>query len=102
MLEQQHLDRLQRLVQTAWDWNSTLKGEVIMLGDFYQTAYVPSSRFDPTLMNEFEPNSRKPPVETILGTLGLGLISLRAVGGGRQPETTVVCKALVATNSLYD
>lgn len=96
-----HYEHLQRLVQTAWDWSTKLKGEVVMLGDFFLAAYPPSSSFDPICMNEFEPNTRQPPVSSILGTLGLGLISSRAVGGGRPPETTVVYKALVATSNLY-
>jgi hypothetical protein len=101
VLEGQHFDRLVRLVRTAWDWNSMLKGEVIMLGDFYQTFYAPAHDFNDTLMSEFEPNSRKPKPKSILGTLGLGLLSARAVGGGKSPEITVVLKAVVATESLY-
>lgn len=100
-MDAQHFERLQRLVQTAWDWNATLKGEVVMLGDFHLTAYPPASVFDHTLMTEFEPNPHQPPPTSILGTLGLGLISSRAVGGGQPPEITIVCKALVATESLY-
>ncbi|KAF8594086.1 hypothetical protein BDV93DRAFT_516062 [Ceratobasidium sp. AG-I] len=96
-----HYEHLQRLVQTAWDWSTKLKEEVVMLGDFHLTAYPPSSVFDPAFMSEFEPNPRQPPVTSILGTLGLGLVSLRAIGGSRPPEITVVYKALVATQSLY-
>ncbi|KAF8606764.1 hypothetical protein BDV93DRAFT_553238 [Ceratobasidium sp. AG-I] len=94
-----HYERVQRLVQTAWDWNTTLKGEVIMLGDFRLMAFPPSSTFDPTLMNEFESNLRQPPATSVLATIGLGLISSIAVGGGRPPEITVVYKTLVATQS---
>ncbi|KAG8683124.1 hypothetical protein FRC08_014512 [Ceratobasidium sp. 394] len=99
-MENQHFDRLTRLVQTAWDWNSTLKGEVIMLGTFYQTYFTFLHRFDPDLMEEFEPGPRRPPPKFILGTLGLGLIVSHALGSG-QPKNTVLLKASVATRSLY-
>ncbi|KAG9126355.1 hypothetical protein FRC07_003748 [Ceratobasidium sp. 392] len=100
-LEDRHLDRLSRLFKTAWDWNSTLKGHVIVLGDFYPTQYAPGHRFDPALMSEFEPGPRKSQSKYILGTLGLGLLASRAVGGGQPPETTVVVKATVAMVGLY-
>jgi hypothetical protein len=48
-LEAQYVDRLEKLVRTAWDWNSTLKSEVIMLGDFYQTTYASTTRYDLSL-----------------------------------------------------
>jgi hypothetical protein len=100
-LDRKYFNRLHQLMKRAWDWNSKLKGEVIMLGDFDTSGYAPRSKFDPTLMEEFESNARKPQAKSVLGTLGLGLISLRAVGGGQPPEETVVCKAVVATNNLY-
>ncbi|KAG8684776.1 hypothetical protein FRC08_013492 [Ceratobasidium sp. 394] len=100
-LEHQHLERLIRLFRMAWDWNSTLKGEVIILGDFYPTYYAPMHRFDPSLMSEFELDPRKSQAKYILGTLGLGLLASRAVGGGKSPEVTVVSKAIVGGMSLY-
>lgn len=100
-LERVHFDRIGKLVTRAWGWNSRLKGEVIMLGDFDQTAYTPASRFDPTLMEEFEPASHKPRAESILGTIAMGLVCRRAVGGGQPPEDTVVCKMLVVTNNVH-
>lgn len=101
MMAPRHFDRLRRLVQTAWDWNTTLKGDVVMLGDFHLTVYPPSSVFDPTLMDEFEPIPRQPPATSILGTISLGLFSSCSVGGARPPEVTIVQKALVATESVY-
>jgi hypothetical protein len=102
-LEDKHFNQLQQLVRTAWEWNATLKGEVIVLGDFYQTCYGPLVPFDPSFMEEFEPQNGVK-AEMILGTLALGLISARAVGGDRPPEWTVVCKAVVAAESImmYD
>ncbi|KAG9086814.1 hypothetical protein FS749_003361 [Ceratobasidium sp. UAMH 11750] len=100
-LEHQHLDRILQLFRTAWDWNSMLKGDVIMLGDFHLTYYAPLHRFDASLMTEFEPDPHRPPPNHILGTLGFGLQSSCAVGGGQAPEITDVLQATVATKSLY-
>ncbi|KAG8717676.1 hypothetical protein FRC09_013913 [Ceratobasidium sp. 395] len=100
-LEPQHQDRLTRLFRVAWDWNSMLKGDVIMLGDFHPTYYDPLRHFDPGLMDEFDSVARRPQPKFILGTLGLGLLSSRAVGGGQTPQVTVVLKATVATKNLY-
>ncbi|QRV92569.1 AIG1 domain-containing protein [Ceratobasidium sp. AG-Ba] len=99
-VEHQHLQSFIRLVQMAWNWNSMLKQDVVMLGDFHQSFYSPLHTFESRLMEEFEPNAKFWPT-SILGTMGLGLIALRAVGGGRAPEETVVVKATVATGSLY-
>ncbi|KAF8606717.1 hypothetical protein BDV93DRAFT_604069 [Ceratobasidium sp. AG-I] len=96
-LKEQHFTRLERLVRTAWEWNIMLKGEVLMLGDFEQTNYEAGSYFDPQLMIEYEANSDGPAPQNILATLSLGLNSSRAVGEGRSPEVTNVCKAVVAT-----
>lgn len=104
-LKQQHHDCLRKLIKAAWDWNLKLKEEVILLGDYSQTAYIPRSRFEAAFMEEFQPNSNpipdQPQPTSILGTLALGLVSRRAVGGECPPEETVVCKAVVATDCLY-
>ncbi|QRV77750.1 50S ribosome-binding GTPase [Ceratobasidium sp. AG-Ba] len=100
-LEPQHLEQLEELVRTAWDWNVVLKSEVVLQGDLYPITYPPSSRYDPKLMAELEQSPRKLLPRSILATLGLGLVSFRAVGGERSSEMTVVAKALVATKTVY-
>ncbi|KAG9091447.1 hypothetical protein FS749_016542, partial [Ceratobasidium sp. UAMH 11750] len=100
-LENQHLDRLNQLFRVAWDWNSMLKGEVIVEGDFHPKYYGPLHCFDPSSMSEIKPDPRNSQPEYILGTLGLGLISSRAVGDGQEPEVVIVHKAIVVTKSLY-
>ncbi|KAG8732574.1 hypothetical protein FRC11_012527 [Ceratobasidium sp. 423] len=97
--EAYHLRHLHDLVKEAWEWNTKLKEDVIILGDFRVTTY--GTPFNPTYMEEFELDVAKPQAQHVLGTLGLGLISQRAVGGGQPPEETVVCRALVATENLY-
>ncbi|KAG9126357.1 hypothetical protein FRC07_003750 [Ceratobasidium sp. 392] len=100
-LETQHVEQLEGLVRTAWDWNLILKGDVIILGDVYPAFYPPSTRFDLKFMDELEQSPRKLLPRSILATLALGLISFRAVGGERSSEMTVISKALVATKSVY-
>jgi hypothetical protein len=99
-LDRQHFNRLRQLIKQAWEWNLKLKGEVVVLGDFDLIAYDPCSEFDATLMKKLE-GPCGPEATSILGTLGLGLVSRRAVGGGQPPEETLVCKAVVVTDSLY-
>lgn len=72
-----------------------------MLGDFEPIIYEPCSEFNSETMEEFEPNAGKTPARSILGTLGLGLVSWRAVGGGRPSEKMIVCKAMVVTDNFY-
>ncbi|EUC57429.1 50S ribosome-binding GTPase [Rhizoctonia solani AG-3 Rhs1AP] len=97
---QQHFNQMHELVTRAWNWNSKLKGEVIILGDFRQTAHTLHSKFDPNTMKDFEPQPSTQPAY-VLGTVALGLVSLRAMGGDQPPEETLVCKATVVTDSLY-
>ncbi|CAE6466526.1 unnamed protein product [Rhizoctonia solani] len=99
-LDRDHFNQMHGLVKRAREWNSKLKGEVIVLGDFRLTIHAPGSHFDSNTMKDFEPQPSVQPI-SILGTVGLGLVSLRAVGGGRPPEETLVCKAVVTTNTLY-
>jgi hypothetical protein len=78
-----------------------LKGEAMMQGDFHPTSHIPLSDFDPGLMGEFEPTPGSAQPTSILATLSLGLSFSIAVGSGCPPETTVVIKNIVATESLY-
>ncbi|KAG9126535.1 Protein phosphatase PP2A regulatory subunit B [Ceratobasidium sp. 392] len=96
-LEDQHSEDFTRLFRMAWDWNSTVKGDVVMLGDFLATCYGPSHGFDSSTMTrlDFEPHNSHQGV--VSGTLSLGLLVSRAIGNGKTPEVTVALKAVVAT-----
>ncbi|CUA78557.1 putative membrane protein ycf78 [Rhizoctonia solani] len=96
-----HSNSLHRLFEVAWDWNSQLKGDIIMLGDFTPTSYRPRFEFSSTLMEEFEHNPRHLKRAYILGTLALGLVIRRAVGGGNPVERNIVCKATVLTSNAF-
>ncbi|CUA78318.1 hypothetical protein RSOLAG22IIIB_13071 [Rhizoctonia solani] len=96
-----HSNSLYRLFEVAWDWNSQLKGDIIMLGDFIRTSFPPHFEFRSALMEEFEHNPRHPKRAYILGTLALGLVIRRAVGGGNPVEQNIVCKATVLTSNAF-
>ncbi|KAJ1303487.1 hypothetical protein OPQ81_011674 [Rhizoctonia solani] len=100
-LEDAYYTSLRSLIKMAWGWNSHLKCDVIMLGDFVQT-YFPRSRFDEMWMEEFEAISPDQTPPFILGTLALGLVCRKAVGRGNPMEETVVCKAVVATKNIFN
>ncbi|KAF8606715.1 hypothetical protein BDV93DRAFT_604068 [Ceratobasidium sp. AG-I] len=100
--EGQHHARIEHLVRTAWEWNSMLKGDVLILGDFTQTHYEAGSRFNSELMTEFDARPGAPAPSTMLATLALGLDSSQAIGNGCLPVVTHVYKAVVATErALY-
>ncbi|GAB1528302.1 hypothetical protein RhiTH_011495 [Rhizoctonia solani] len=93
-------EKLWPLIKTAWDWNSDLKGGVIMLGDFVQTSSS-RSQFDTGSMEEFEAISSDHIPTNALGTIALGLVCEKAVGGGNPVDKVVVCKTVVATESIF-
>ncbi|KAG9126353.1 hypothetical protein FRC07_003746 [Ceratobasidium sp. 392] len=102
-LEGSHDEELERLVSLAWDWNHILKGSVVMLGDFQPTVYDNGVPFDPSCMADFEPKkgSKKVP-QTALCTIGLGLKVSRSKVKGSAVDDTIICKASVVTEHIYE
>ncbi|KAH7336845.1 hypothetical protein B0J17DRAFT_665063 [Rhizoctonia solani] len=99
-LGENHHDDLIQVFQAAWEWSSRVKTEVIMLGDFCPMTLAPGP-YDPTLMMEFEDDSRGPRSKFGLCTVGLGLIAREARGGGAIPGETVLLKTKVLTDAYY-
>ncbi|EUC60285.1 AIG1 domain protein, putative [Rhizoctonia solani AG-3 Rhs1AP] len=99
-LEECHFDDLRRVIKKAWEWTSRLKTEVIMLGDFYPTMCVPGL-FDSASAMEFEVSSRRSRPKLALCTLGFGLVSRQAKGGGQSPSETIILKTSVLADSYY-
>ncbi|CAE6455002.1 unnamed protein product [Rhizoctonia solani] len=101
--DEHHRDQLYQLFEKAYKWNARLKGEVIMLGDFEQTAPSSCSVFDPSRMKDFDTKllACDPPAQTVLATLGLGVTVHEAVGGGNTPRSAIIHKAVVATDRYY-
>ncbi|KAG8707505.1 hypothetical protein FRC09_001782 [Ceratobasidium sp. 395] len=103
LLTDSHDREIERLVGLAWDWNYTLKGSVIMLGDYQPTIYDSGVPFDPTCMANFEPKKGlKEAPDTALCTIGLGLTTSCSRTGGNVLGSAVVCKAPVVTEHIYD
>jgi hypothetical protein len=102
VLEKQHITLINELVSLAWNLNSLLKGSIVILGDFRPMAYRYGSTFDVKYMSEFEGKRGEKIPEHILSTIGLGMTLLRARGGEEEPEQIILCKALVASEKLFE
>ncbi|GAB1520871.1 hypothetical protein RhiTH_003960 [Rhizoctonia solani] len=100
-LRDEHIANLRSLIKEAWDWNAALKSGVIMLGDFVLT-YFSRGRFDSKIMEEFEAISPDHTPKSVLATIALGLVCEKAVGGDSPIDKVVVCKAVVATENIFD
>jgi hypothetical protein len=101
-LEQQHITLLDELVSSAWDWNEWLRGSVVLLGDFQPVACQGGDVFDSQRMEEFEVKDGEKAPEHILATIGLGITQVRARGGDEKPEHIFLCKAIVASEKLFE
>ncbi|CUA77224.1 Putative mRNA-capping enzyme P5 [Rhizoctonia solani] len=99
-LEECYYNDLRQIIKQAWEWTSRLKTEVILLGDFYPIT-CPPGRFDSASAMEFEASSHKISPKLALCTLGFGLVSRQAKGGGELPSETIVLKTSVLTDSYY-
>ncbi|CUA67154.1 Myosin-2 [Rhizoctonia solani] len=92
----EHHQALAKLITKAEGLNQLLKGEVSVLGDFQPVAFPFNQAFQSSHMTEVTSKPKKPVhPDTILGTLGLGLIMNHASGGGQEPEETVLHRATV-------
>jgi hypothetical protein len=97
-----HVESLAGLVLRVWEWCVVLKGKVTLPGDFQPTIHQYGVTFDPQVMAEFEPNLKNQTCERILATIGLGLTVSCALGAGKAPERTVLCKASVVTDRWFE
>ncbi|CAE6460923.1 unnamed protein product [Rhizoctonia solani] len=101
--DKQYREQIYQLFEIAYKWNVRLKGEVILQGDFEQIAPISRSIFDGTQMKDFDSSSqpRGYQARTVLATLAFGITMHEAVGGGKPPRSTIVHKAVVATEGYY-
>ncbi|CAE6498262.1 unnamed protein product [Rhizoctonia solani] len=87
---------LSKVITKAEQLNRLLKAEVSLLGDFRPIVFPSGEVFRPDSMTEVSPKPKKPNhPDTILATIGLGLIKSHASGGNRKPEEIVLRKAVV-------
>ncbi|KAG8709328.1 hypothetical protein FRC11_005637 [Ceratobasidium sp. 423] len=95
----EHDKALSKVITKAEQLNRLLKGEVSLLGDFRPVIFPFGEVFRPDHMTEVSSKPKKPkkPIhpDTILATIGLGLIRSYAPGGNRKPEEIVLCRAVV-------
>ncbi|KAF8606752.1 hypothetical protein BDV93DRAFT_604097 [Ceratobasidium sp. AG-I] len=100
-LTKQHIQLLNEVVSMACDWNEFLKGGIVLLGDFQPVAYRHNVAFKQELMQVFEPKRGGQEPEAILSTIALGLHLFRARGEDQEPEKVPLCKALIASDSVF-
>ncbi|KAG8685582.1 hypothetical protein FRC11_010393 [Ceratobasidium sp. 423] len=92
----EHDKALSKLINKAEQLNRLLKGEVSLLGDFRPITFPFGEAFRPDCMTDISSKTKKPThPDTILATIGLGLIKSHASGGNRRPEEIVLRKAVV-------
>ncbi|KAG8709532.1 hypothetical protein FRC11_005473 [Ceratobasidium sp. 423] len=92
----EHDKALSKLINKAEQLNRLLKGEVSLLGDFQPITFPFGEAFQPDYMTEISSKPKKPTrPDTILATIGLGLIKSHASGGNQRPEEIVLRKAVV-------
>ncbi|CAE6468918.1 unnamed protein product [Rhizoctonia solani] len=94
-LLKKHDRTLVKVIAKAEELNQLLKGGVSILGDFQPIVFPFGETFRPDYMSEIMDNEKAKNPEKILATVGLGLVKIHALGGGRKPEETVMRKAVV-------
>ncbi|KEP47081.1 putative AIG1 domain protein [Rhizoctonia solani 123E] len=93
---QEHDKALVKVIAKAEQFNNLLKGVVSVLGDFRPIAFHFGEAFQPDYMTEVTSNPKKVKrPETILATVGLGLVKSYALGANQNPEETILRKAVI-------
>ncbi|KAG9119682.1 hypothetical protein FRC07_005169 [Ceratobasidium sp. 392] len=94
--------RLTQLVTRALELNHRIKAEVAHAGDIHVEYFYLDQEYDDLRMTvlDYKKGDRLP--SHIVCTCGLGVSLTKAVGEGRMPESTVLLKAVVASEQVYD
>lgn len=85
----------------AESWNRLVKGSVVSHGDFQPTIFPHGSDFQLSWMNEYgaKPGTTNYPKISLAAT-GLGLIKYYSIGGGHEPEATVLRKVTIVSEGV--
>ncbi|KAG9085841.1 hypothetical protein FRC06_003425 [Ceratobasidium sp. 370] len=93
--------RLVKLVTRALDLNHTIKAEVAYAGDIHTGYFPPNHEYDDSRMEVLDAKKGGPLPKYIVSTCGLGVYLTKAVGGGKEPESTVLLKSVVSSEDIY-
>lgn len=85
---------LDKLVKTAYDWNTTAKRDVLDY-DLEPFAPFPHAAWDPVRMAAFEVGTIPQPRERIVAPVSLGLVASAESGTGRISEVQEKAQVLV-------
>ncbi|KAG8737816.1 hypothetical protein FRC10_007779 [Ceratobasidium sp. 414] len=93
--------RLVKLVTRALDLNHMIKAEVTHAGDVHAGYFPFNNIYDDSCMKVMDAKKGAPLPKRIVSTCGLGVCLTKAVGGGKEPEFTVLLKAVVSSEDIY-
>lgn len=100
-LDTEHEMMLRKLVDIAGRWNRLIKGSVVLLGEFQPIVYPCGDGFRSDYMVEAVGSSGVKQIQSILGTIGLGLIRYIALGNDQEPEKTILYQAVVVSEKSF-
>ncbi|KAG8735553.1 hypothetical protein FRC10_010410, partial [Ceratobasidium sp. 414] len=93
--------RLVKLVTRALDLNHIIKAQVAHAGDIHVGHFNFNHEYDSSRMEVLDAREDDPLPKHIVSTCGLGVCLTKAVGGGKEPELTVLLKAVVSSKDIY-
>ncbi|KAG9075477.1 hypothetical protein FRC06_010070, partial [Ceratobasidium sp. 370] len=93
--------RLVKLVTRALDLNHTIKAGVAYAGDIHTDYFSLNHEYDDSRMEVLDAKKGGPLPKYIVSTCGLGVYLTKAVGGGKEPESTVLLKSVVSSEDIY-
>ncbi|KAG8700593.1 hypothetical protein FRC08_004615 [Ceratobasidium sp. 394] len=93
--------RLVKLVSRAIRLNHTIKAEVAHAGDIHTRYIHYNDEYDGSWMEVLDAKKGDPVPKHIVSMYGLGVYLTKAVGGGKEPESTVLLKAVVSSEDIY-
>ncbi|KAF8695758.1 hypothetical protein RHS03_07922, partial [Rhizoctonia solani] len=96
-----HKEAVTSAVNKAYQWNQMVKTQVILL-DFHPTMFQTGAPYNLKAMKLLERVPAPAVGEPILATMGLGLESSEAEGGGRPPKYVWQEQALILSNEYFE
>jgi hypothetical protein len=94
--------QLTQIAARALELNHKIKSEVVHLGDLHAEYFHYNHKYDAAIMTVLDADKGDSTPSRIVSTCGLGVRITKAVGGGKEPESSVVLKAVVASEQVYE
>ncbi|KAG9118858.1 hypothetical protein FRC07_006424 [Ceratobasidium sp. 392] len=94
--------RLTQLIERVLNLNDRIKEEVVHAGDIHTEYFHYSTPYDGLRMTELDAVEGDPLPINMVSTCELDVRSTKAVGGGKAPESTILSKAIIPSEQVYD